>query len=130
MDGAGGAGEGRPASAKPSGPLAAYPPGTCRAAAYAARRLGWGTGCPTRPAPPTEAAGSHYTDCRLPASYDLSFSILINYTQASLLCHAVMAVRSSLCKLEVPDACAAFRLFWGFPLVPPVASREALLKFH
>ena len=59
-----------------------------------------------------------------------SLLFLIDYTQASLLCHAVMVVRSSLCKLEVPDACAAFRLFWGFPLVPPVASREALLKFH
>ena len=54
----------------------------------------------------------------------------IDYTQASLLCHAVMAVRSSLCKLEVPDARAPLRLFWGFPLVPPVASLEALLKFH
>ena len=41
--------------------------------------LGLGKGCPKRPAPPTEAASSHYTDCRLPASYDLSFSILIIY---------------------------------------------------
>ena len=53
-----------------------------------------------------------------------------HHVSQDILCHAVMAVRSSLCKLEVPDACAAFRLFWGFPLVPPVASREALLKFH
>ena len=29
--------------------------------------LGLGKGCPKRPAPPTEAAGSHYTDCRLEA---------------------------------------------------------------
>ena len=55
----------------------ARPLGTSLAAAYAARMLGSGKGCPKRPAPPTEAAGSHYTDCRVPASYDLSFSLLI-----------------------------------------------------